>query len=285
MKTLNITSIKPAFTGFLLLISAFVANAQSLPGKQETSLRAPANLKIDGKATEWDNQFQAYNKATELFYTVSNDDDNLYFTIQAKQPRVIEKIMNVGVTVAINSAGEKKDNAPENVSVNFPLMDFAYVPKIVFDAGDQTEPPKVGPMGRQIGGYKPEFEIKPSDSLKDVATKSLVTNAKTIQIKGVKEIPDGQLSVYNEEGIKVAAAFDHTGVYTYELAVPLKYLHLSINDSKKFSYNIKLQSRLDVLRHGMVTRYVIRPGVGQVDQDQDLDSTTDFWGEYTLAKK
>ena len=131
--------------------------------------------------------------------------------------------------------------------------------------------------------YKSEFETKPSDSLKAAATKLLNLSAKTIQVKGIKDIPDGDISVYNEERIKVGAAFDNTGAYTYELAVPLKYTGLSVKDIRKLSYNITLQSRLNVLRRGMVTRYSYINGQ-PIDTDQDLDSTTGFWGEYTLAK-
>ena len=48
---------------FCAILFVLSANAQKLPNTQETSLRAPANLKVDGKPTEWNNQFQAYNKA------------------------------------------------------------------------------------------------------------------------------------------------------------------------------------------------------------------------------
>jgi len=258
--------------------------AQTLPIKQEKSLRAPSNIKLDGKATEWGDKFQAFDKATEVFYTVSNNDENLYFTIKVTQPRVIEKIMNAGITITVNNTGKKDDKATDNVSLTFPLMDYSNVPHIVTAAGAQTKSIMVS-TGRGIPAtdYKPEFDPTPSDSLKDVATKLLNANAKFIKINGIKEIPDGDLSVYNEENIKVGAAFDHRGAYIYELAIPLKYLH-GIANQTRFTYNIKLQSRINVIRRGMVTRYNYVAGE-PVDIDIDLDSTTDFWGEYILAGK
>jgi len=286
MKNLFNTPIKPLLVVFPFLVLCSVAGAQSLPAKQEVNLRAPANLKIDGKANEWDNKFQAYNKNVELFYTIANDDDNLYFVVQATRPRVIEKIINVGVTVTVNSADAKDDKAADNISINFPLIDFAYVPQIVFNAGAKTKEiyyaTGIGPDSRHT--YKPEFEVKPSDSLKNAATKLLTDKATIIHIKGMKDVPDNELSVYNDKNIKVAMAFDHTGAYTYELAIPLKYFGLSISDAKKFSYNIKLQNRQDVGRRGMVTRYNNINGQS-VSDDLDLDSSTDFWAEYTLARK
>jgi len=76
----------------LFSIAFLNTHAQTLPKVQEASLRAPDNIKIDGKPTEWNNQFQAYNTATDLFYTIANDDQNLYLVIQAKKPLSISKI-------------------------------------------------------------------------------------------------------------------------------------------------------------------------------------------------
>src|SRR5476651_2358683 len=122
--------MKKIVSTLLLGVITIAAYAQKLPAKQEISLRVPAGIKIDGKATEWDNKFQAYNNATELFYTLSNDDDNLYLIVQITKPRVIEKVLNVGITLTINGAGKKDDKAPENISIQFPLIDYAYVPQI-----------------------------------------------------------------------------------------------------------------------------------------------------------
>jgi hypothetical protein len=112
----------------------------------------------------------------------------------------------------------------------------------------------------------------------------IIINATEIKVKRMAAITEPLISIYNEEKIKVAATFDNKGVYTYELAVPLKYFGLSINDSQKFSYGIKIASRLDEPKVGMRTRYTYANGV-QTDIDQDLDSTTNFWGEYTLKEK
>ena len=267
---------------FLVIYTS--TTAQTLPLKQEISLRAPSNIKLDGKSTEWGDKFQAFDKATEVFYTISNNDENLYFTIKVKQPRVIEKIMNAGITITVNNTGKKDDEATDNVSLTFPLMDYSNVPRIVTASGAKTKRIMVSAgRGTRPTDYEPEFNSTPSDSLKDVATKLLKANAKTIKIKGIKEIPDGDLSVYNQENIIVGAAFDHTGAYIYELAIPLKYLRGIVNQTR-FTYNIKLQSRLNVLRPGMVTSYNYVGGE-RVSADLDLDSTTDFWGEYTLASK
>jgi len=55
-------------------------------------------VRIDGKITEWGN-FQAYNPATEISYTMANDNDKLYLVCSATQPEVIQKIIEGGINI------------------------------------------------------------------------------------------------------------------------------------------------------------------------------------------
>src|SRR3954469_12419938 len=109
-------------TLLLLAAVAFLqVNAQSLPKVQEKSVRAPANVRIDGKLTEWGSSFQAYNPTTDLSYTMANDDKNLYITVQAHDIRyngVADRIVARGIT--FNFADNKvKDN--KGISVTWPV--------------------------------------------------------------------------------------------------------------------------------------------------------------------
>ena len=63
---------------FLVIYTS--TTAQTLPLKQEISLRAPSNIKLDGKSTEWGDKFQAFDKATEVF-TLSQTTMKI-FTLQ-----------------------------------------------------------------------------------------------------------------------------------------------------------------------------------------------------------
>src|SRR5476651_452394 len=102
--------VKPfsTFLGVIILSGCFLnTTAQKLPTVQIGSLRAPANIKIDGKATEWGNQFQAYNNHVEFYYTLSNDDKNLYLTVQATEKEIVRRIMNGGISLVVNKTGKK----------------------------------------------------------------------------------------------------------------------------------------------------------------------------------
>src|SRR5476649_2012908 len=109
--------LKSIFSILLFGCSFLNAVAQKLPNVQTASVRAPANIKIDGKTTEWNNTFQAYNHATDIFYTVSNDDAKLYLTIQASDKLVINKIMSGGITFTIQKSGKKTDK--DGISITY----------------------------------------------------------------------------------------------------------------------------------------------------------------------
>jgi len=254
----NSTTILPA----LLLIASFTANAQSLPSVQKISVRAPANIKIDGKATEWDDKFQAYNHATDVFYTLSNDDENLYLTVKATDHFIADKILRGGITLVINHTLTKKDNTA--VSVTYPVLrnaDMSAVTNLFSQKGNEK---------RDANGAA----IQPDD-----LNKALESKSKLININGIKVIADDAISVYNEQGIKAVSLFDKDLAYTYELAIPLKYLELPNNGADGFSYSL-------IIHEPAASHYV--PGGGPPGPPMPLATAggpTDFWGEYTLAKK
>ncbi|HEX8020961.1 hypothetical protein [Mucilaginibacter sp.] len=271
---------------FLTIVIPVITYAQKLPGIQQSSLRAPSNIKIDGKPTEWNNKFQAYNHATDIFYTMANDDDNLYLIIQATEHTNINKILGGGIVLTINPSNQK--NIKNAISITYPLPDMhnrVWV-NLKYQPGSQTE----------------------ADSIMNVKNTDYANVSKLIKVTGIKSL-DSLISVYNHDGIKAAGAFNNKLFFTYELSISLKQMGLDAIASEKFSYNIKLPGvdmaavynaagQATTLAGGV---YVVPigplPGVSDeyVKNNQpsfpykvrieSFTSTTDFWGEYTLAKK
>lgn len=264
----------------LLLITPLLCCAQKLPSTQTKNLRSLGNIKIDGKATEWNNVFQAYNRSTGLYYTLSNDDSALYLAIQARDPRIIEKIIAVGVTFTLNKKGAKNYKDDENVVVTFPLLSVQDGSQILTTSGIKTINSSFN-MAKNSTGREGTYRIKQSDSLVIQANKLLKHYSNTIKINGMPGVPD-TLSIYNKYNIKTAAAFDNLGAYTYELSLPLKQLGVFVKKFDKFSYSIKLNSRLEVNKKGIIMTYRYNSNDEQIDVNQDLDSTTDFWAEYSF---
>src|SRR5476651_1300472 len=104
----------------LLLSATTTLTAQKLPGKQLVSLKAPANIKIDGKMTEWGESLQAYNKSTLIYYTMANDADNLYLVVRIENPDIINKAISGAITLTVNPACKQSDiKCP---AISFPLL-------------------------------------------------------------------------------------------------------------------------------------------------------------------
>jgi len=289
MKKQN-TQILRTTIAALLLSSIFItANAQKLPNVQTISLRAPATIKVDGKTTEWDNKFQAYNHATEVYYTLSNDDNYLYLTVQATDQSVINKIMSGGITLAINKARKKNDK--NGVSITYPVFDRKNKP---------------------FFGTKNKLEIERGittvtdnpDSVMTVHNRILGEKSKLIGVTGIPGM-DTLISVYNTDGIKTAQLFNNKGAYTYELAVSLKNLGLTVDNPDKFAYHITLNgsslfNNISFKASGMseggggsapisvgAISFTSADGSDAVKLflDGGTAAPTDFWGEYTLAKQ
>ena len=261
------------------------AHAQKLPNVQVKGIRAPDNIKIDGKAIEWNNQFQAYNKATNLFYTISNDDENLYLIIQADGPVYITKILSGGITFTVNKSGEK--NTENAISVTYPIIDPGNKPNVHF----QNIPVIV--LGDKTSVLK-------ADSFMNDNNRRVTNSFKWIRITGIKGL-DTLTSVYNREGVKAAGLFDNKMVYTCEFLIALKYLGLSVQNPTNFSYQIVSNGiNLSNLDGGPVTiapppgsrpgtiAAIAGPPQGGYNFNRNdfkvLISNTNFWGQYILKK-
>lgn len=283
-------------------------NAQKLPNKQEISLEAPANVKIDGKMNEWGDKLQAYNKATLIYYTMANDADNLYLVVRIKDPGVINKAISGAITLTVNPADKKSDE--KCPAVSFPLLNFASTTAIRTNASLLSGFAKRVEDAINAEHYNTNLKSTntPKDSLLRVANKRLSEDTKEIKFSDIDGITDTvtgthtnklkQFKFYplfvipgyyipkeNNLGIKTAASFEGDRKYTYELALPLKYL--KVQPGKTFSYNIRLNGpmyKTGKPTGGYTVRFRLVNGRA-IMEDRDLVEATDFWGEYTLAGK
>lgn len=282
MKTIP---LKPVLS--ILFAGCFFLNtaAQKLPNVQTGSVHAPANISIDGKTTEWHNKFQAYNHATDVFYTVSNDDTKLYLAVQAADNLVINKIMNGGITFTIQKSGKKTDK--DGISITYPLFDKKNRPFVPRMFGNNRPAPRGGDIeiistdGGAISSVNNSKEFE-SDSIMRVYNKSL-ESSKFIRVTGIKTV-DSLISAYNTDGVMVAEQFDNKMRYTYELAIDLKLLGLQASDASKFAYHIAINPFIPDFSSAPAKPVV---GLSMVLVDDSMSgsgATTDMWGEYTLAK-
>lgn len=277
----------------LLSLGAF---AQKLPDVQASSMAAPANIRIDGKATDWNDTYSAENKRTAIFYSIANDDKNLYLIVKSADAT---KIMAGGLTFLVNTQGKKREK--DAMSVTYPLVNRA---NRALGARGQG--------GQRQGGFQNRAQQtqQQRDSANLVQHKQQLAGVKEIKVSGFKAIPDSLVSIYNEYGLKAVASFDQNGAYVYELAIPLSLLDINVADAKELSYQIKLNGLSNMGfggnggfgggagGFGGGGRGGFGGGAGGAgrmggggfgggagNNMQDLMNATDFWGKYTLYKK
>lgn len=270
-----------------------LAFAQKLPSEQPLGVAIPANSKIDGKATEWNDQFLAYNKGTSLFYTIANDDKNIYLVIQAKEPRVIQKFVRGGGSFLFSATGKKEDYN----GIIFPLIGNDITHHALIDAALMPDV-----------FSEPQATHLTADSLLELANKLILENAKEIKLTGMPAVtdtitdalttkrghfvrlplfyqPGKYISADNQYGIKAAAQFKKGGVITCEIVIPLKLIGVT-NDSQKIKYKVVVNGLMD--NSGRIAPGVViterRVNGVIIDPDADLNNPTYFEGEYMLKK-
>jgi len=281
---LKITANTLLFAGFCI-----TAQAQKLKDIQEGSITAPANIKVDGRNTEWNDTFQAENKRTSIFYTMSNDDKNLYLVIKSTDVANNSKILAGGITLAINTEGKKKEK--ESITLTYPLI---------------NRPAQGGGQGggrRQMGivlgggGGRGSQSPEQRDSMMAAMQKRQLSQVKEIKISGFKKTTDTLISIYNDLGIKAFASIGNDKAFFYELVIPLEELGISKDAPKEFAYNIKVnglqfqgldgggggggRGGFGGNRGGGGGGGNFGPRGSGIDF-QALTSPTDFWGKYIL---
>jgi len=252
----------------LLTIVTFNASAQKLPNKQEKSIPAPAKVKIDGKADEW--TFQAYNNATDVFYTVAHDADNIYLAVKATDEYIARKILSGGITFCVNNPGKKSDEGA--VTIRYPLFNYKNKPAVRFS-----------------------LKNVPSDSVDYIVSannKSLANKGKFLRTAGIKGV-DTLLSVYNTDGINVASGFDKEMHYIYELSVSRKLISDAVTPDGKIAYKIVLNPismddtpgvTINRDANGTIMSLYVNKTNLPLNPNMSISVLTDISGEYVLTK-
>jgi len=317
MKKPITSTFKQALTALLLTAVSFATHAQTQPQVlsavtvnahpqkqpqiQEISLRAPDNVRVDGKMNEWESPYlaasktdgylQAYNSSSRIYYTVANDDNNLYFVIRGLGSGVSQKFISGGLTITISHAiNSKREKATDNVAITFPIAQDLKTTRLVMNS--------IATAGSYVDMDSVKFR-RQIDSVNVISNKLISDAMKEIRVAGIKEITDSTVSIYNTEGIKAVIKFIKRQPIV-EFAIPLKYLGLSVDNPVKFSYNIRsgavpeVNQPSDVAFAGGIAPPVVISGAGGMMPPPMppananagfLFNPTDFWGIYTLAKK
>lgn len=266
----------------IMLLGNLCSSAQKLPDIQNGSISAPKTLRIDGRNLEW-NDFSADNKRTGIFYTIANDEKNLYIAVRAASSETITKIFAGGISFSINTKGKKREE--EAFTITYPLIVRNNANRQGAGMGNNRQ----GQQGMRMN--RSDQTEAQRDSIAYEQRKAQLAAIKEIKIKGFAQIPDSLISIYNEYGIKAVAKMDEQKAYFCEIAIPLSVLAINIDEKKEIAYQIKLNGRQG-------GNFAVRPNAGGFSggnnrggfggngnmAQQDLMVATDFWGKYIVQK-
>ncbi|MGY3213161.1 hypothetical protein [Mucilaginibacter sp. HD30] len=254
MKKINLT--------LLALTTIATTFAQKLPNVQQVSLRAPANIKIDGKAAEWGDKFQAFNNATGVFYSIANDSENLYLVIYSNSIAATGKILAEGMNISFNAKKKSTDNS---VLIKYPIAPIG---------DERNERNKLIMSKLSKDGETIKADDRKAGQLS--LNKAIIAANKHIKVLGLNALTDTLFSIYDAKGIIVSMDGQEGNLLCYELSIPLKYL--GILPSAKLNYNIRVNEN-------WLSHYMSPVGILPDGKDEGaMMYATDFWGEYTLAK-
>jgi len=255
---------------FLYLGIALALNGQSLPSTQKIAVAISGPIKVDGAFDEIKDNLQAYNKATNIYYTLANNEENLYLAIQVTDPLTFRKIIGGGISFTICNSGDKNQANP--AVITYPLID---------------ERSKF-PLSNLFNNLLTERTATAREEVFTLLSKGFPAAQREIGVKGIKEIEDKEISVYNTNGIKAKAVVNRDAKMCFELILPLKLLGLD-RPHQTIAYNIML--------NGMALHQVVKPGAngqtvtvtdvpigaaGGNNDYRELQYPTDFWAKYTL---
>lgn len=169
--------------------------------------KAPADVNVDGRLTEWGDSLALYDIKTKLNYTIANNDTDLYIIAYVTDPKLRRKIMAAGITVSVNPEGKKH----KTFSFTYPVPD-----------------------GKAI--FKPHAG---DDDGEDVQKPSLLQST-TIKVAGFKEVESDVITTNNTYGFKAAVRFDDKHNLVYETAIPIKMLNIKPGKNDELEINVQV---------------------------------------------
>jgi hypothetical protein len=173
----------------LFLTISIIAYAQD---KKPSVQRAPANVLVDGKLTEWGDSLALYDAKSKLNYTIANDDTMLYVTAYITDKQMRRKIMAGGITISVNGEGKKH----KTYSMTYPIPN------------------------------KSVFMSRNSEESGDDAPRPSLIESTSIRVAGFKDVESEVITTANTYGFRASIGFDAQHNMVYETAIPLKMLYL-----------------------------------------------------------
>lgn len=225
-------------------------------------------IKPDGDLSDWTDSLQNYQAAAKLHYDAGNDEENLYIAVKTSDLQTIRKILSFGFSFSVNTEAKKRSGPV----VTFPVVDRIALRSEMEENARSKKRLDINTLNQQI-----------------------LSKTFGINVQGFKALLDGNIALNNEYGIKAGAALSDSGVFTYELVIPLKRLGLDVENKNELAYNFRVNGvQRTVIEQGLPSmgRYGMYGygyggygyGYGRSEPyKRTISETVEFWVKYTLS--
>ena len=180
------------------------ATAKKLPGIWQLE-----PIAVDGSNRDWPSPYPEYDDKAMLGYSVSNDKDNLYVTVETGDPATQLKILREGLTLWIDKTGGEE----QVTAINYPLPNHRKV--TTAETEDRTG---AGQWQQGHGGSADKQRLALEDKIR-----LLLNEAREYSLQGFKgcnlQFP---LTENDTCGIIVRMAIDMDNEMVWEAVIPFK---------------------------------------------------------------
>jgi hypothetical protein len=181
-------------------------------------------VKIDGLSDEWIDNLRYYDDETQLYYGITNDENNLYLCFFTANQMMQMKMFRSGVTIEIKTKSKPKRTA----SILYPKKDTSTFqmrskPAEGEPQGERQQNQNAGGQGRNM-------------------TKRFLENNPTFVSEGFVTLK-GTYPTTNENGISLAINWDEKRRMSYEIVIPLKEIFgegFSLDEVSKNEIKLKV---------------------------------------------
>lgn len=136
-------------------------------------------------------------KKAKIFYSLSNDNDNIYVGLMVDDRDVQSTILNQGLTLWISM--DEKPRKQKGVMF---------------------------PMGYENKPASGENDLSARNSAADESTASLVASATTIELKGFTEETERHIPSENSDNFRGSVRYNRSGAMFYRMVMPISKLPL-----------------------------------------------------------
>ncbi len=244
------------YTVVSILVMLILASCGSQ--KNITSHYAKKPVAIDGNLTEWIDKL-SYNKGQSIYYSVANDNKNLYFVLMTNDLVVQRKIMGLGLTLWFDKEGEKN----KTKGIRYPLKPDrdAFSSQ---DAQNMRKPKKPNLNTMEVVGFEGQEVQRVS-----MAEKS------AINVK-INHSP-GQSLVY-EVGIPLEKIFESGIDSTSQVSIGIETGYLELEDmSGRAQSGIPRPGSGGARGIRPASRMGMRPGMNRNNMMDKMKTPTQLW--------